>query len=223
MGAGLVAALACACADIAHDFGLDGDPPGSVDMNRLLEDDHVTGGQWIGEDDMQAFLESKGSGLAGYSDPTTGESAASILVERSKEQGLNPVYTLARVQTESSLITSGGLDNVDQATGCACPDGAGCSEEQAGFARQVACSAEWFRGYLDDLEAGEPTVAGWQVGVGKETMDPCWVVPENMATAALYTYTPWAGAYAEQCGTGQWGGSSLVAISFHRFAREWEW
>ena len=42
-------------------------------------------------------------------------------------------------------------------------------------------------------------------------LDPCVVTPENRATAALYTYTPWVGAYGITCGTAMWGGSSLVA------------
>ena len=53
--------------------------------------------------------------------------------------------------------------------------------------------------------------------MAKKTSDNCWVTPANNATAALYTYTPWVGAYASQCGTSQWGGSSLVALLYGNF------
>ena len=82
---------------------------------------------------------------------------------------------------------------------------------------------ERLRGYLRDLEAGKATVAGWKVNVGKNTLDPCWVVPRNKVTAALYTYTPWVGASGQQCGRKDVGGSSLVALLYHKFKSEYPW
>jgi hypothetical protein len=40
----------------------------------------------------------------------------------------------------------------------------------------------------------------------------------NRATAALYTYTPWAVAYGKQC-SGKHGGSSLVATLFNTYEK----
>jgi hypothetical protein len=39
----------------------------------------------------------------------------------------------------------------------------------------------------------------------------------NKATAALYTYTPWVGAYAGDCGRKDVGGSSKIPRDFDRF------
>ncbi|MFY0581328.1 hypothetical protein ACN28S_50100 [Cystobacter fuscus] len=69
-----------------------------------------------------------------------------LIVERSKAVGINPLYMLARIQTESSLITSGTSTNLAKATGCGCPDSAGCDTSYAGFgnrwtARPGSCAA----------------------------------------------------------------------------------
>jgi hypothetical protein len=124
---------------------------------------------------------------------------------------------LARIQTESSLVSSGAATNLDKATGCGCPDASGCDPMWAGFANQIECAASKTRGYYDDLDAGDPTIAGWNVGLARDTFDPCTITPANKATAAMYTYTPWVGAYAEPCGRADVGGSSLVARIWYRY------
>jgi hypothetical protein len=210
------------------DAGADASPrptvwPESYDMHRLLEDEQILGGQHISVAEVQDFLVIKGSYLAGYTDPVSGQDAATIMVERSRAYGVSPLYMIARVQTESSLITSGTASNLDKATGCGCPDGGGCNPELGGFGNQIECAAEKMRAYHDELEESGVTRAGWQVGVMKMTSDPCVVTPANRATAMLYTYTPWVGAYGEQCGTPMWGGSSLVALAYHRYWVEYDW
>ncbi len=197
--------------DSAADFDID------IVANRLLEDDHMLGGELIGEATVQAFLEHEGSFLAGYTEPESGLSAAAIITDRSHTFGISPLYMLARIQVESSLISSGTDNNLDAATGCGCPDSTGCNPEFGGFGNQIECAAQKTRGYFDDLDAGLPTIAGWAVGESKSTLDPCTITPANKATAALYTYTPWVGTYAEGCGRQTVGGSSLAALVFFRF------
>lgn len=194
------------------------------DMHRLLEDSDITGGQWITTAQVQAFLQQKGSYLATYKDPAwSNKTAAALIVERSKAYTISPLYMLARIQTESSLITSGTSTNLAKATGCGCPDSGGCTISYAGFGNQIECSAKKLRGYLTDLDAGRATISGWKPGVTKSTSDPCSVKPANKATAALYTYTPWVGAYAIQCGRSDIGGSSLVAVKYNLFKSEYAW
>ena len=194
------------------------------DMHRLMEDTDITGGQWITVAQVQAFLQQKGSYLATYKDPAWNyKTAATLIVEQSKLQTISPLYMLARIQTESSLITSGTSANLSKATGCGCPDSGGCSTSYAGFGKQIECSAKKLRGYLIDLDAGRATISGWKPGVLKSTSDPCSVKPVNKATAALYTYTPWVGAYAIQCGRTDIGGSSLVAVKYNQFKAEYNW
>lgn len=133
-----------------------------------------------------------------------------MIVEESLRQHISPLYMLARLETESSLVTSGTHNHIDSACGCHCPDGDSCDSADAGFARQIRCSAKDLRGYLDTLDTKKVTISGWKVGVEKSTSDPCQVTPKNRITAALYTYTPWVGAYGIGCGTSQWGGATLI-------------
>ncbi|ABF92464.1 putative lipoprotein [Myxococcus xanthus DK 1622] len=194
------------------------------DMHRLLEDTDITGGQWITTAQVQAFLQQNNSFLANYRDPAfSNKTAAALIVERSKAFGISPLYMLARIQVESSLIQSGNSNNLAKATGCGCPDTSGCDAQYVGFGKQIDCSAKKLRGYLTDLDAGRATISGWRVGVTKSTSDPCSVRPANKATAALYTYTPWVGAYALQCGRTNVGGSSLVSVVYHRYESAYAW
>ena len=213
--------LLVACAADAPEPDGDTDPTraiaGGLNRHRLIEDADLEGDQSVTVAQIQALLVNQGSALAKYSEG--GRSAARWIVEESKAQGISPVYMIARIETESSLIRSGTLNKVNQATGCGCPDGSPCDPNLAGFGRQINCAAVLMRGYLDDLDAKNATITGWGVGVGRNTFDPCWVVPQNRATAALYTYTPWVGAYAAQCGTPQWGGSSLVGVLVRHFKK----
>src|SRR5687767_15740584 len=128
------------------------------DIHRLLEDDEVTGGENITAEMVQEFLELKGSYLATYVDPSWGKSAAQLIVEQSHAFDISPLYMLARIQTESSLVQSGTSSGLSQATGCACPDGSGCNPTFRGFGNQVRCGAEKMRGYLDDLDTIGRTV-----------------------------------------------------------------
>jgi hypothetical protein len=198
-----------------------GDPPATQEAgdeltaNRLLEDDELEGDQSITAAAVQAFLVAKGSALATYIESE--HSAAELIVTESIAQHISPLYTLARIEGESSLISSGSLENLPTATGCGCPDGEQCDPGFAGFGPQVRCAAELVRGYLTDLDAIGVTISGWQVDVPKWTLDPCLVTPRTRATAALYTYTPWVGAYADACGASEWGGSSLMATLVHDF------
>jgi hypothetical protein len=181
------------------------------DVHRLLED-----GDILGEDldaaQVQRLLDGYGSYLASYRDPAfPGQSAASIIVDEGRAAGVSPLYLLARIQIESSLVQSRSSRNLAQATGCGCPDGGTCSQSYRGFGKQVRCAAQKIAGYFRDLDTRGYTIADWRVGVAKRTLDPCTVTPQNRATAALYTYTPWVGANGRQCGRAGVGGSSAVA------------
>jgi len=234
-GAVLAVVAVSACGPAADDPEAFGEDPrsedlrqsdaalGTLNMHNLLTDEDMAGFEWVTVAQVQSFLTSKGSFLAGYTDPKWNKTAARLIVERSRAYDINPVYMLARIETESGLIRSGTSRNLEKATGCACPDSGGCSASWAGFGNQIECSASKFRNYLVDLEAGRTTVSGWKKGVAKRTLDNCLVTPANDATAALYTYTPWVGAYASQCGTSRWGGSSLVALLYRSFKSSGNW
>lgn len=182
------------------------------DVHRLLEDDDIVGGEDITVAQVQDFLSGYGSYLASYRDPAFGDAtAAEIIVDEGRAAGISPLYLLARIQIESSLIQSKSSRNLAQATGCGCPDSGSCSASYAGFGKQVQCAAQKMAKYFADLDTKGHTISGWRTGVAKATLDPCTVTPRNRATAALYTYTPWVGANGRQCGRAGIGGSSLVA------------
>lgn len=192
------------------------------DIHRLLEDDDIRGGADVTVDQVQAFLEAKGSFLASYTDPTVNKPAAEVIVEECRAHGINPIYMLARIQTESSLVGSGTSRHLAAATGCACPDGRACSRMERGFAAQVECAAEYMEEYFDEMDRNGQTRAGWGVGRAKRTLDPCSITPANKATAALYTYTPWVGRYGRGCGKSGVSGSSMIADLYTRYRGEIE-
>lgn len=167
------------------------------DRHRLISDEVFTDSDAMTADEIQAFLENTPygttSGLASYE--YDGMTAAEGIARAAQEHGINPLVILVRAQMESSLIfkSNPSRASMNAAFGCGCPDGGSCDPAHKGFGKQAKCLASWMRGYLDDLEQNGETVAGWQVGVAKKTLDPKWVTPKNKATAALYTYTPWVG------------------------------
>lgn len=181
------------------------------DVNQLLEDDQVRGGEKLSAARIQAFLETKGSFLAGYGEG--GRTAATIIAESCKRWDISPIYMLTRIQIESSLVSSGTSRSLKAATGCACPDNASCDRSAAGFAQQVECAANLHATYFDEMQRDGETRAAFGVGKKSRTLDPCSVTPRNMATAALYTYTPWVGPRGKQCSShGSSGLTTMVSI-----------
>lgn len=168
------------------------------DRNRLLADSAFIDAAALTAEEIQAFLETTPygtrSGLADYQQD--GVSAAQAIAQASVDFDINPLAILTRAQLEQSLVFKSNPSTaaLDKAFGCGCPDGKGCSTTFKGFNKQVACMAGVMRSYLDDLEGGGSTIAGWNVGKSKKTLDGLTVTPANAATAALYTYTPWVGS-----------------------------
>jgi hypothetical protein len=181
------------------------------DIHELMQDDEMRGGTKLSADQIQSFLASKGSYLANYSEG--GRTAATIIADSCKRANISPIYMLARIQTESSLVSSGTSRSLKAATGCACPDYVACDRRSAGFTQQVDCAADLHAAYFDEMARDGVTRAEWGVGKKMRTLDPCSVTPRSMATAALYTYTPWVGPHGKQCSCrGSSGESTLIGI-----------
>jgi uncharacterized membrane protein YgcG len=148
--------------------------------------------------EVQAFLDNNPYGWTSVlaSHVSNGHSAAQAFVDAGQANGINPLVLLTRVQMEQSLIgkTSAPLSTLKKAMGCGCPDNKPCQAQYKGFDKQVDCAASKLRSYLDDMDGGGTTIAGWGVGISKTTLDSYSVTPVNEATAALYTYTPWVSA-----------------------------
>ena len=151
---------------------------------------------YVSVTEIQSFFEANPYGtrsfLADHYD--SGLSAAEILVEAGTRHGINPLVLLVKLQVETGLVSKTEIPSahlVDRAMGCACPDGGGCSSLQAGFSEQIDCAAGLFRKFLDEISETGTTWTGWGPDRLKYTSDSVDVVPQNAATAALYTYTPW--------------------------------
>lgn len=175
------------------------------DRHRVLSDAAMSDWQALDVAEIQAFLDHTPYGgksaLASYA--SGGMTAAQAIAKAASDHRINPLVILTRAQMEQSLIgkSTAKKSALDFAFGCGCPDGQSCSEAWRGFHKQADCMASHMRSYLDDLDGGGSTVAGWSVGHAKRSLDGYWVTPKNAATAALYTYTPWVG----QSGSGNLG------------------
>lgn len=183
----------------------------SFDKNNIISDHDLTNYASMSLVRIEEFLDDQGGILANYTTTDTDgviKSAGEIIYNACQEYLLSPKFMLVTIQKESSLVTRTTASDqlLNYALGYGCPDGQECNADYAGFANQVNAAARTIReGYLADLEDHNSTIAGWGVNISKEALDG-WVTPENMATAVLYTYTPWIGYYG---GSADSGGNSL--------------
>ena len=190
--------------------------------NNVLTNIELLDPEAYSEEQIQRFLEAtpfkKASVLATYEEG--GKRASAILIEAAMEYGVNPLELIVRLQMEQSLISKTTADKktLDLAFGCGCPHAPVCATRPAqytGFTLQAQCSARTLRASMDTLLNQTPTVSGWKKGLAKRTEDMIEVKPENEATAALYSYTPWVG----ETGGGKVGvgGQSLHRTIWVRF------
>jgi len=211
----LIATLLCASACtvagggdelIEHDpldyeeLATDGKADGVLSVfyaNRLVSDDAFFDTEAMTAADVQAFFErtpyGRRSFLAGER-VATGELLSTALVRTAAARGINPIVLLVTLQKERGLVSLSSAParhSIDYAFGCGCPDGGSCSLTYKGLDKQLACAADAFRRYADDLEAGDATIAGFKPGSATRVLDGVRVTPANKATAMLYTYTPW--------------------------------
>lgn len=183
-----------------EELGTDGKADGVLSVfyaNRLVSDDAFFDTEAMSASEVQRFLEltpyGRRSFLAGVR-VASGELLSAALVRTAAERGLNPIVLLVTLQKERGLVsrtTAPTQRSLDYAFGCGCPDGGSCSLAYKGLDKQLACAADAFRSYADDLEAGGATIGGFRPGIATRVLDGVRVTPANRATAMLYTYTPW--------------------------------
>lgn len=167
--------------------------------NYVISDEDLTNYQSMTAEQIQSFLERKGSYLARFEcEDTDGviRKAADIIYRISNAYFINPKFILALIQKEQSLVEdpSPTQKQLDWAAGYAVCDNCTTDDEAIqrwkGFAKQVRSSAMQFReGYLVDLATYGETAIGFGPGKTIEIDDQI-VIPYNNATAANYTYTP---------------------------------
>jgi hypothetical protein len=123
-------------------------------------------------------------------------SAAEIIANTAKEFNLNPRVILVTLQKEQSLVESKKVTQrqLDWAMGYAICDDCSKSDpllqKYRGFGKQVYYASQRIReSYLSKLTTSGKTVSGYGPGI-ESVIDGSALVPQNNATAALYTYTP---------------------------------
>ncbi|MBI2645281.1 hypothetical protein HYW94_03870 [Candidatus Uhrbacteria bacterium] len=168
-------------------FGLNFDPNNVISDAVFFKSDDMTSAE------IQAFLERKGSGLANYTTTDTdGETrfASEIISHAATQNGINPKVLLVLLQKEQSLIENATPSqyNYDWATGFAICDSCSPADPQViaykGFGVQVQ-KAAWRKKYYTQ----NPQEFQFRAGESKY-VDGLNVIPANLATAALYNYTP---------------------------------
>lgn len=168
--------------------------PSLVLSDRDLRDTNVPSGF------SQAFLESRGSGIAHmlFRDEFLDgmmKKPGEIIDTYGKIFGVNPRYLLALIQKEQSLVYDKNPSQcqIDWATGYGRPDGSTCAtaHPSRGFARQIAAAAAFAQCFYEDSTDRCGSRRSWGFFPGREaTIDGRGVTPANLATAMLYTYTP---------------------------------
>ncbi|MGH7237019.1 MAG: hypothetical protein ACREGF_00600, partial [Candidatus Saccharimonadales bacterium] len=126
--------------------------------------------------------------------PAGWESAATIIYNAAQKYNISPEVLIVTMQKEQGLITDNWpwTYEYQEAMGAGCPDTAPCNQAEAGFYNQIDAGTGDFRYYLNNN--------GYNHHVGNNTIlyqanrPSCGssnVYIQNLATAALYTYTPY--------------------------------
>lgn len=160
----------------------------------ILSDREMRDADAMDYGDVLLFLSKKG-GLNRVRDvdPTDRKTkdAARLVTDAATRYQVNPKYLLALIQKESSAVETAkpSARQLDWATGYAVCDSCKKTDPQVvkykGFAKQVVNAADWMDWYLQRGPEAALVKPGEQ-----RTVDKTKVTPGNLATAALYAYTP---------------------------------
>ncbi len=161
----------------------------------IISDQELTDYNSMSLAQVQKFLEDKGSSLAYYATIDTdglGRTASEIIWRVAQSYKVSPKVLLVTLQKEQSLITDTTPEQkqLDWATGYGVCDACSLSDptiqKYKGFATQVDYAAGWKRWFLENA-----ATLAWakQPGI-TYLIDTYQITPNNLATAAFYTYTP---------------------------------
>lgn len=159
----------------------------------IISDSEMRDAHTMSFTDIHRFLEQKGGLNSAYDvDPEDGllKGTAQLIDDAAKRYDINPMYTLALMQKESGIIETATPTQrqMDWATGYALCDG--CSrhsplaQKYMGLGKQIDVGAGWMDWYFTNAKS-----LRYQPGV-TYTISSTSVTPANLATAALYNYTP---------------------------------
>ena len=156
----------------------------------------------------------------------SGESAAHIIYRAAQDYSVNPQVLIVLLQKEQGIITDNWPNyNVQyrSATGYGCPDTADCDSQYYGFKNQIRNAAGMFHTLLQGQG-----INNYPIGTNTILYNPnssCGsskVDVKNLATGALYTYTPYqpnADALAAGWGTAPCG--AYGNRNFYNYFTDW--
>ena len=154
-----------------------------------------------------------------------GETAAHIIYQAAQDYKINPQVLIVLLEKEQGLITDKWPNTNYQyrsATGYGCPDTAACDSKYYGFKNQVRNAAAMFNTVLSGGWTNYPL--GWNE-VRYSPNASCGsskVYIENLATSALYRYTPYQpNAAALKAGTGSAACGAYGNRNFYIYFTDW--
>lgn len=168
--------------------------PSDFEAGNLMSDSVMANYNSMSATDIDNFLRSKcSSNGCLWAHSFDGKSAAEVIYEVAQQYRINPQVLLVLLQKEQSLITDSSItqNQLDKATGYACPDTAPCDQSRSGFYRQVSGAAYLFRTVLDGGWSNYPIGNNYIQYNPNTNCGGTTVYVENLATSALYRYTPY--------------------------------
>ena len=122
-----------------------------------------------------------------------GQTAAHIIWQAAQDYKINPQVLLVLLEKEQSLITDKWPHNYQYraATGYGCPDTAACDSKYYGFKNQVRNAASLFRTVLNGGWTNYPLGNNYIKYNPDSSCGGSTVNIKNLATSALYRYTPY--------------------------------
>ncbi|HEU0051459.1 MAG TPA: hypothetical protein VFQ60_05400, partial [Patescibacteria group bacterium] len=170
----------------------------AFDRNDVLDDADLFDWKSMTLAGIQNFLLEKGTlGSIKIKDLDGAEKTPAQIIERvAKTYQVSPRYLMALIQKEQSLVEDPHptQKQFDWAAGfgvcdsCSMADSA--IQAYKGFANQLESAAKQFREkYLQQIIGKGSTIGGYAPG-HIMVVDGKIVIPQNQATAMLYTYTP---------------------------------
>lgn len=173
---------------------------GKFNKDQPLDDSAVYGGPGMSQEQIQAFLDKKGSWLAknkvdtntkapdqfckGY-ESSGQELPSEIIYKTAKSCDVKAQWIMTRLQAEQSLITKKTEGNLRSAMGYGCPDGKACAAEYYGFFNQVW----WGSRQVQNYKKGSYKDS-MPIGQQQTDLEGIPYTPKNNAARVLYLYTP---------------------------------
>jgi hypothetical protein len=225
-------------------------PPG-FDPGFIISDDLFYDGGALDADEVQEFLDEQVPAcapgvvcLADYTQKTVtregddvcgayggreSETGAEIIAKVGLACGISQKALLVLLQKEQSLVRNPAptAGDFSFATGYACPDTAACDVEYSGFYNQLYWAAWQLKRYSNppgttefftSRPIGQPSPIAYNPDASCGSAD---VTLKNIATAALYYYTPYQPNEAAIAGDANAACGAFGNLNFWKFYSEW--